>query len=714
VTLDGGAQNFRLILMQSGSNLALRDLTLANGRAPGDSGGAIFNDFGTLTLTRCTLFGNSAEYGGAIYTFTAGITGSITSSITLTHCTLSGNTATVQGGAIYNENGRTTLIHCTVSGNTAPAGAGSGVASWGDSDTETVVQNSIIAGNVNSDVNLVGSTAPNSFKSQGYNLIGSGNATNFNQTGDLINVAPLLAPLGSYGGGTQTRPPLANSPAIDAASAVAGLPTDQRGLPRASGPAPDIGAVELQEIRVNTLADENNGIGNGSSVSLREALTSTAPGVAEVVRFAPAVFNGTPVGKNTIPLGSEIVVAKSVLVDAGDIPAGVTLDGGAQNFRLIYVDGASGGSNLALRGLTLANGRAPGDFGGAIFNYFGTLTLTRCTLFGNSADSGGAIFSRTASITAPITSSTSLTHCTLSGNTATAFFDGAGGAIWNGNGRTTLLHCTVSGNTAPMGAGSGVASLATANTETLVQNSVIAGNVNSDVDFVFNATNSFTSQGYNRIGSGNATGDFNQPGDLINVAPLLAPLGDYGGPTRTMLPLPGSPAIDAALTSTATADQRGIPRPQGAARDIGAVETFTLSAPAFLDNDSDGMDDRLEPLYGFTVGVADGALDTDGDGSSNAAELGNKTSPRDSTSLLRIVAFTPAGFALDGDPLFDVTWTSFPGLTYTLQAKADLNFAVAPRDAPDVTATAFTHTLRIELDKNNPKDFIRVRRNVIP
>ena len=176
-----------------------------------------------------------------------------------------------------------------------------------------------------------------------------------------------------------------------------------------------------------------------------------------------------------------------------------------------------------------------------------------------------------------------------------------------------------------------------------------------------------------------------------------------------MLPLPGSPALNAALTSGAATDQRGIARPRGAARDIGAVEVF--AGAGFVDNDSDGMDDRLEPLYGFTVGFADGALDADGDGSSNAAELGNQTSPRDSTSLLRIVAFTPAGSALDGDPRFDVTWTSFPGLSYTIQAKADLNFGVTPREAGPFTATGLTTTLQVELDKNNPKDFLRVRRN---
>ena len=50
-------------------------------------------------------------------------------------------------------------------------------------------------------------------------------------------------------------------------------------------------------------------------------------------------------------------------------------------------------------------------------------------------------------------------------------------------------------------------------------------------------------------------------------------LGDYGGGTPTIPLLPGSPAIDAVeATRCPATDQRGIPRPQGAACDLGAFE----------------------------------------------------------------------------------------------------------------------------------------------
>jgi len=60
-----------------------------------------------------------------------------------------------------------------------------------------------------------------------------------------------------------------------------------------------------------------------------------------------------------------------------------------------------------------------------------------------------------------------------------------------------------------------------------------------------------------------------------NVDPLLAALADNGGPSRTQALLPRSPAIDALPASGAgcpATDERGVPRPQGPACDIGAYE----------------------------------------------------------------------------------------------------------------------------------------------
>ena len=75
------------------------------------------------------------------------------------------------------------------------------------------------------------------FQSQGHNLIGniqfsSGTgALDVWQGSDLTNIDPLLAPLGNYGGPTETIPLMYGSPAINAGKSGAGIPTtDQRGL----------------------------------------------------------------------------------------------------------------------------------------------------------------------------------------------------------------------------------------------------------------------------------------------------------------------------------------------------------------------------------------------------------------------------------------------------------------------------------------------------
>ena len=63
--------------------------------------------------------------------------------------------------------------------------------------------------------------------------------------------------------------------------------------------------------------------------------------------------------------------------------------------------------------------------------------------------------------------------------------------------------------------------------------------------------------------------------DKSGVAdPLLGDLLDNGGPTRTMLPLVGSPAIDNGVPGACPAvDQRGLPRLVGGTCDVGAAET---------------------------------------------------------------------------------------------------------------------------------------------
>src|SRR5205823_1124701 len=79
--------------------------------------------------------------------------------------------------------------------------------------------------------------------------------------------------------------------------------------------------------------------------------------------------------------------------------------------------------------------------------------------------------------------------------------------------------------------------------------------------------------------------------------PKLSSLGNYGGPTQTMVPLSGSPAIDAGSNSVLPAglnrDQRNFPRISGTSVDIGAVEfgNATISGTVYNDANGNGLHD---------------------------------------------------------------------------------------------------------------------------
>jgi hypothetical protein len=204
--------------------------------------------------------------------------------------------------------------------------------------------------------------------------------------------------------------------------------------------------------------------------------------------------------------------------------------------------------------------------GGAIYNT-GTLTMTACTFTGNSCGFGAGIGNR---------ASCSLVNCTLAGNRAS----GNGGAIDNAYGANlSLVQCTISANTAG-GFGGGVA-----NDQATVDmtNTIVAGNSGSDIYNWFASTVNFG--GTDLVQKLSNAGTNNGGSSIIAATPLLAALGNYGGLTQTMPPLPGSRAIDAGAPTPLTTDQRGYPRPVGLGPDIGAVEgIYNAVGPGELTN----------------------------------------------------------------------------------------------------------------------------------
>ena len=102
-------------------------------------GGAMRNDNNSdLVITSCKFFGNSANsYGGSIYNYNG-------SDPIFTNCTFSGNSGS-RGGGIYNNISSPAITNCTFSNNTASS-YGGGMRNWGAA-SQPIVTNCIFWGN---------------------------------------------------------------------------------------------------------------------------------------------------------------------------------------------------------------------------------------------------------------------------------------------------------------------------------------------------------------------------------------------------------------------------------------------------------------------------------------------------------------------------------------------------------------------------------------
>ena len=253
VTIDGNGMA-RPLNIQGLANAAIEGLTIKNGVSGRESGGGIYNA-GTLRLTNSTVSGNSAFNGGGIFNFHTG-------TLTLTNSTVSGNSATDAAGGISNF-GTINVSNSTISGNSATV-AYSGIY---NEDTATL-KNTIVANSPSPGGNCGGGITDG-----GYNLDSDGSCgfgtTNHSLSGTMDNpLNPQLGPLANNGGPTKTHALLAGSPAINKGNSFEAT-TDQRGVARPQGAAPDIGAFEVdtKKPKVSTATPTGTGIGRGTNVA---------------------------------------------------------------------------------------------------------------------------------------------------------------------------------------------------------------------------------------------------------------------------------------------------------------------------------------------------------------------------------------------------------------------------------------------------------------
>jgi CSLREA domain-containing protein len=422
----------------------------------------------------------------------------------------------------------------------------------------------------------------------------------------------------------------------------------------------DASSAVAATITVNSTADPagyNNQITIpqlGATVTLRDAVNAVRnTGGTHTITFAPTLAG------QTIFLSQGQTNSGSALFphQIGAAAVNLTIQGltGDHNGITIARDPNSGsqglvlclgiGLTLTVNDLTFSGGEAGIGWGGA-FNILdgATVSLNRCTLTGNRATLGGAIYSRESTL--------SVTNCTIAGNYAMQ----QGGGIYHYNvdgGFVTLTNTTITNNYA-----SSTGGFFTYNGGDLLVNTIVAGNAVGlgPIDIRGNApTMTMASASRNNlIGDPTAAGLGNGVnGNIVGANALLKPLNNNGGPTRTVALSPGSPALNAAAPNVTSTDQRGISRPQGAGADIGAYElvpgaptTFTSAATtSFVVGFSKSFNvtcDGASPLTFSITGTLPAGISFDAAGQFS----GTAAAGTEGNYPLTITATNSAGFTM--------------------------------------------------------------------
>ncbi|NLE36872.1 MAG: cadherin-like domain-containing protein, partial [Pirellulaceae bacterium] len=548
----------------------------------GNSRGTVFQaTAGDSSISHLTVTGGS----------NSGIIVNPGTALSLDYMNISGNRAGTYGGGIHNNRGTLTLTHSHVLNNSVTvtlSGYGGGIHT---TEGATTVVDSIISGNsatrggggirgFYSSLTLVNSIVSG-------NKIDTTTITSIAGAGVDIHYGSLTAANATISGNTMTT--------ISSATSARGI-----------GIWTNAAAVSITDSTISNNTT-NYPSENGHGIVCVD-------GTISVVRST--ISGNSNGGMACQGLGGNSIVIDSSTI-SGNSGAGLSLVseiGSASVINSTIVANQWSGIALAvsgtvsLTGSTIAGNSA--NYGGGINVGSGTLDIANCTISGNSAGQGGGINVHGGGSSAQV----SITNSTITANSATST---GGGVYVTASWLPLVLHNTiVAGNNAP-------------------SNSQLYGTVASD--------SSHNLIGFSTGLSGITNGvNGNQIGVTTPIDPMLGPLQDNGGPTRTHEPLPGSPLIDAgsdakALDAKGTPlliDQRGFVRFYGTV-DIGAVESQPPGIPVAHDDGFVGDQDNPTTLDLL------------------ANDFCNDGSP-----MTAVVVASPAHGVLEENP--DGTWTYTP------------------------------------------------------
>ena len=385
------------------------------------------------------------------------------------------------------------------------------------------------------------------------------------------------------------------------------------------------GVAGADDLTVSTCADSGAG-------SLRDAIaTAVASSGADTITITATCTASGPVA-----VGSPLdVSAGGPLAIVGPGADDFVLDGGG-SVRILNVDDIGA---FSISGVTIRNGQgALHQSGGAGLSTTGAVSISGVVFTDNVSDASGG-----GALNVAYASSVSITDSTFAGNDAgigaggalylhyvtgpvtisnSTFADNVGGnggaiRIYSSAGDLEIYNSTFSGNTTLGGGAIStqfygnlylVFSTVADNTSTAddvgglyvdhnaagvaIAGSIFAGNSGAAPGAYEVDVHVPTGEHHNLF-EGPVSGFTPSVSDVLGLDPLLGPLADNGGPTRTRALGAGSPAIDAGPTAADlapavfpfpgdTADQRGAPyvRISGGTSDIGAFEVQPEPTPA--------------------------------------------------------------------------------------------------------------------------------------
>ncbi len=382
---------------------------------------------------------------------------------------------------------------------------------------------------------------------------------------------------------------------------------------------PQASALMPTPLQVNKHQDTNDGACN-DDCSLREAVVAAnSDDDLDTILVPPGNYSltRTGAGEDAAAFG-DLDITKPVVIRGSGVAN--TFIKGLHSDRLFDV--TAGGISVTIARMTLTGGDPGSNAGGAIQNV-GMTTLRNLVIQNNTANTGGGIFN---------TGTLTISRTLVTGNTTvTGTSNPQGGGMYTGGGSTTTVlastfsdnetsgsgqlsgggihaqgttlvvrNSTIVGNTATFGGGiSSTNSELTLNNDTIARNTakngqsggiehfsfdgtihVSMGNTILAGNFGFTATanrnchltdNTLDSHGHN-LESG-TTCDLGATGDQSSTPAGLTPLGANGGPVPTMSLLTTSLARNHGGGDCEPKDERGVPRPQGSACDVGASES---------------------------------------------------------------------------------------------------------------------------------------------